>query len=348
MATTAPLLQNDTHLSFKTRELQQLSLALVSLCCRLPQASAGAAIALELGILHEGDQRVSMAPDVAEQLIKDGYGDSQLQRVLFSIEPPEADFPACKGKAVCEKAKAAGVMLVDVTAVPRITIAQKLDVLSSQAKCAGHRAVIEASYAFGRFHTAEMTAAGKYPPSQTFILGCGVAGLAAIGTSKAMGSVVRAWDVRDVSDQVHSMGAKWVTVDFKESGEGQGGYAKESSDAFKKVQQETFRKVLAECDIAISTAAIPGRPSPLLITKEAVAGMKPGSVIVDLAAQGGGNCELTKLNEIVTTANGVTIIGYADMPARNLLRHIHGKGKAADFMKNFLGALDAGSSCRGG
>lgn len=384
---TAPLLQND----------------------KLPPATAGAAVALELGVLHEGfspdsrlskgDQRVSMAPDVAEQLIKDGYGiivekgagiysgftdQAFIQKgckvaeraevirkssVLFSIEPPEADFAACKGKiviswvgrlldkgkAVCEKAKSAGVMLIDVTAVPRITIAQKLDVLSSQAKCAGHRAVIEASYAFGRFHTAEMTAAGKYPPSQTFVLGCGVAGLAAIGTSKAMGSVVRAWDVRDVSDQVHSMGAKWVTVDFKESGEGQGGYAKESSDAFKRVQQETFRKVLAEVDIAISTAAIPGRPSPLLITKEAVSGMKPGSVIVDLAAQGGGNCELTKLNEIVTTPNGVTIIGYADMPARmasqastmyaqnmcNLLRQIHGKGKAPDFMKNLLGALDA-------
>lgn len=290
--------------------------------------------------------------------------------MLFSIEPPTADFPQCKGKVIIswvgrlldkgkdiyEKAKAAGVTLIDVTAVPRITIAQKLDVLSSQAKVAGHRAVIEASYSFGRFHTAEMTAAGKYPPSQTFVLGCGVAGLAAIGTSKAMGSVVRAWDVRDVSDQVHSMGAKWVSVDFKESGEGQGGYAKESSDAFKKVQQETFKKVLSECDIAISTAAIPGRPSPLLITKDAVSAMRPGSVIVDLAAAGGGNCELTKPGEVYTTANGVTIIGYSDMPARmsnqastmyaqnmcNLLRHIHGKEKAAAFMKNLLGALDAG------
>merc|ERR1719291_949605 len=113
-----------------------------------------------------------------------------------------------------------------------------------------------------------MTAAGKYPPSQTFVLGCGVAGLAAIGTSKAMGSVVRAWDVRDVSDQVYSMGAKWVTVDYQEDGAGTGGYAKESSDGFKKAQQETFRKVLKETDIAITTAAIPGRQSPMLITKE--------------------------------------------------------------------------------
>merc|ERR1719499_1988062 len=207
------------------------------------------------------------------------------------------------GKEVIKQANANNVTLIDVTAVPRITIAQKLDVLSSQAKVAGHRAVVEATHAFGRFHTAEMTAAGKFPPSQTFILGCGVAGLAAIGTSKALGSVVKAWDVRDVSDQCASMGAGWVRVDFKESGEGQGGYAKESSDAFKKAQQETFKKVLAETDIAITTAAIPGKKSPLLITKEAVACMKPGSVIVDLAAIGGGNCELTRLNEAYTTEN---------------------------------------------
>jgi len=293
-------------------------------------------------------------------------------QVLFAIEAPVRDLPAMRGKVliswvgrlldngkqVVEQATAAGVTLIDVTAVPRITIAQKLDVLSSQAKVAGHRAVVEATYAFGRFHTAEMTAAGKYPPSQTFVLGCGVAGLAAIGSSKAFGSVVRAWDVRDVSDQCHSMGAKWVSVDFKEDGAGQGGYAKESSDAFKKAQQETFRKVLAETDIVITTAAIPGRPSPLLITKEAVAGMKPGSVIVDLAAVGGGNCELTKLNEAYTTPNGIKIIGYADLPARmaeqasamyaqnmaNLLRHVQGKEKAAGFLPNLSKHLDDGEA----
>lgn len=292
-------------------------------------------------------------------------------QVLFAIKPPTRDFSSMSGKiliswvarlqddgkALVEQANQAKVTLVDVTAAPRITIAQKLDVLSSQAKVAGHRAVIEATHAFGRFHTAEMTAAGKYPPSQTFVLGCGVAGLAAIGTSKALGSVVRAWDVRDVSDQVHSMGAKWVTVDFKESGEGQGGYAKESSDAFKKAQQETFRVILKDMDIVIATAAIPGRRSPLLITKEAVAGMKAGSVVIDLAAVGGGNCELTRLNECYTTSNGVTIIGFADMPARmsnqsscmyaqnmaNLLRHITGpKGNAGTFLSSFNGHLGAG------
>merc|ERR1719353_1794758 len=164
-----------------------------------------------------------------------------------------------------EAANAAGVTLLDVTAVPRITIAQKLDVLSSQAKVAGIRAVIEASHAFKRFQAAEITAAGKYPPSQTFVLGCGVAGLAAIGSAKALGSVVRAWDVRDVSDQVVSMGGKWVTVDFKEDATGQGGYAKESSAEFLKAQQATFHKNLAECEICISTAATPGRKSPVLI-----------------------------------------------------------------------------------
>lgn len=387
MTTSAPLLQNDT----------------------LVTASAPAAT-VALGILSEGyapdskmqagDQRVSMVPDVAASLMKDGYsinvekgaglhagfaddsfekaGCKLLSRaevisksaVIFSLEPPVADFPKMsgkvviswvarlqdKGKEIVAKANASRVTLIDVTSAPRITIAQKLDVLSSQAKVAGHRAVIEATHAFGRFHTAEMTAAGKYPPSQTFVLGCGVAGLAAIGTSRALGSVVRAWDVRDVSDQVFSMGAKWVSVDFKEDGAGQGGYAKESSDAFKKFQQEAFRKVLEEVDIAITTAAIPGRRSPLLITKEAVASMKPGSVIIDLAAVGGGNCELTRLNESYVTSNGVTIIGYSDMPARmanqasamyaqnmaNLLRHIHGKAKAAGLLPSMVDHLISG------
>jgi len=292
-------------------------------------------------------------------------------QVLFCIEPPVQDFDKLggkvliswigrlqdKGKGLVAKAIPANITLIDVTAVPRITIAQKLDVLSSQAKVAGHRAVIEATHAFGRFHTGEITAAGKYPPSQTFVLGCGVAGLAAIGTSKALGSVVKAWDVRDVSDQCASMGAKWVTVDFKEDGAGAGGYAKESSDAFKEAQQATFKKILQDTDVAITTAAIPGRRSPLLITADAIASMKPGSVIVDLAAVGGGNCELTKLNEVYTSENGVTIIGYADLPARmanqsssmyaqnmaNLLKHVQGKDKGS-FMTSMVGHLEAGES----
>lgn len=271
--------------------------------------------------------------------------------ILFSINAPRKDFPNMKGKGcvswvgrllpagkeLVEEANKHEVMLVDMTAVPRITIAQALDVLSSQAKVAGVRAWVEATHHYGRFHTAEMSAAGKYPPSQTFVLGCGVAGLAAIGAAKASGSVVRAWDVRDVSDQAGSLGASWVKVDFKEEGAGQGGYAKESSAAFQQAQKDTFHKHLKECDIVITTAAIPGRPSPRLIEDYMVKDMKPGSVIVDLAAVGGGNCALTQKDQSITH-NGVHIIGYTDLASRmatqssqmysanvfNMLKHIGG------------------------
>jgi len=283
--------------------------------------------------------------------------------IVFAINPPEKDFGSLSGKiliswvgrltptgsAIVTKATAANITLLDVTHAPRISIAQKLDVLSSQAKVAGHRAVMEAAHNFGRFHSGEMTASGKFPPSQTFVLGVGVAGLAAIGTSRALGSVVKAWDVRDVSDQVKSMGASWVTVDFKEDASGAGGYAKESSKEFQAAQQATFKKHLESVDIAITTAAIPGKPSPVLITEDMVKVMKPGSVIVDLAAVGGGNCTMTRKDEVYTTPNGVTIIGYTDLPGRmscqsssmyaqnmmQLLRHIHGKEKAAGFMQLF-------------
>mmetsp|Transcript_18049 Transcript_18049/g.51227 ORF Transcript_18049/g.51227 Transcript_18049/m.51227 type:complete len:1019 (-) Transcript_18049:251-3307(-) len=291
--------------------------------------------------------------------------------LIFSVNPPPlAELDALKGKTAVSwvgrrlpdakellaKAASSGVQLVDLTAVPRITIAQKLDVLSSQAKCAGHRAVMEAAHAYGRFFAPEVTAAGKYPPTNTLVLGVGVAGLAAIGTSKALGSVVRAWDVRDVSDQVQSMGASWVTVDFEESGAGEGGYAKESSAEFQKAQKETFHKHLKECEIVITTAAIPGRPSPVLIEDYMVKDMKPGSVIVDLAALGGGNCMLTRKDEAFTTENGVTIIGYTDLAGRmaaqssamfaqnlaNLLGHVSPKEKAKGFFPSIDAALAAG------
>jgi NAD(P) transhydrogenase len=292
-------------------------------------------------------------------------------QMFFSVNPPDdAALGKMKGKTaiswvgrrlpdskgVLEKSKTSGVQLMDLTAVPRITIAQKLDVLSSQAKCAGHRAVLEAANVYGRFFAPEVTAAGKYPPTNTMILGVGVAGLAAIGTSKAMGSVVRAWDVRDVSDQVQSMGASWVTVDFEESGAGEGGYAKESSAAFQKAQKETFHKHLKECEIVISTAAIPGRASPVLIEEYMVKDMKPGSVIVDLAAAGGGNCNITKKDQAYVTDNGVTIIGYTDLAGRmagqasamyaqnlaNLMGHISPKEKAAGFFPAVEAAFAAG------
>jgi len=290
-------------------------------------------------------------------------------QMVFSINPP-VDLEKMSGKLavswvgrrlpaskeILEAAKKHNVQLVDLTAVPRITIAQKLDVLSSQAKCAGHRAVLEAAHVYGRFFAPEVTAAGKYPPTHTMILGIGVAGLAAIGTSKAMGSVVRAWDVRDVSDQVQSMGASWITVDFEESGAGEGGYAKESSAEFQKAQKATFHKHLKEVDIVITTAAIPGRSSPVLIEEYMVKDMKPGSVIVDLAAMGGGNCNLTKKDQVFTTENGVTIIGYTDLAGRmaaqasamyaqnlaNLLGHISPKEKAAGFFPAVEKALSSG------
>merc|ERR1719407_384768 len=260
------------------------------------------------------------------------------------------------GKAYVEKAVEAGVSLVDTTAVPRITTAQKLDVLSSQAKIAGHRAVIEASYVFQKFYQGEITAAGKYPPAHTMVLGIGVAGLAAMGTTNALGGVLRAWDVRDVSDQVISMGGKWITVDFKEEGAGAGGYAKESSAEFAAAQKATFHKHAKEVDIIISTAAIPGRKSPVLIEEYMVKDMKPGSVIVDLAAAGGGNCALTKPGEAYMTDNGVTVVGYMDLPGRmasqasamyatnmlNMLSHVGGKEGAAAFWNNWNTAFAKG------
>lgn len=288
--------------------------------------------------------------------------------LIFSINPPPAEeLTSYAGKLLVswvgrrapdgvkyvEAATAANVTLLDTTAVPRITIAQKMDVLSSQAKCAGHRAVLEGAYAYERFYQGEITAAGKYPPSHTMVLGIGVAGLAAMGTSNALGAVVRAWDVRDVSDQVTSMGGKWIKVDFKEDGAGAGGYAKESSEAFQKAQKETFHKHAKEVDIIISTAAIPGRKSPVLIEDYMVKDMKPGSVIVDLAAAGGGNCTLTKPGESYVTENGVTVIGYTDLAGRmgsqasamyatnmlNMVSHFTGKEGAPVFMDKVKSAL---------
>jgi len=294
--------------------------------------------------------------------------------LLFAVNPPPAaDLGGMKGKMLVawvgrrlpdgveyvKAATAAGVTLVDTTAVPRITIAQKMDVLSSQAKCAGHRAVLEGAYAYERFYQGEITAAGKYPPCHTMVLGIGVAGLAAMGTSNALGSVVRAWDVRDVSDQVISMGGKWIKVDFKEDGAGAGGYAKESSPEFIKAQKDTFHKNAKEVDIIISTAAIPGRKSPVLIEDYMVKDMKPGSVIIDLAAAGGGNCSLTRNGEKYTTDNGVTIIGYNDLAGRmglqassmyaqnmlNMSNHITAKAGAEGFMPNVLSALGDENGC---
>jgi NAD(P) transhydrogenase subunit alpha len=211
-------------------------------------------------------------------------------------------------------ARNATVMAMD--SVPRISRAQKLDALSSMANIAGYRAVIESAHAFGRFFTGQITAAGKVPPAKVFVIGAGVAGLAAIGTAAGLGAIVRANDTRpEVADQVKSMGGEFVPVDYVEEGTGVGGYAKVMSEGFQKAQLATFAKQAKEVDIIVTTALIPGRPAPKLITAEMVRSMKPGSVIVDMAAEQGGNCELTEPGQSVVK-HGVTIIGYSDLPSR--------------------------------
>jgi len=211
-------------------------------------------------------------------------------------------------------ARKATVLAMD--SVPRISRAQKLDALSSMANIAGYRAVIEAAHHFGRFFTGQITAAGKVPPAKVFVIGAGVAGLAAIGAASGLGAIVRANDTRpEVADQVKSMGGEFVAVDYQEEGSGVGGYAKVMSEGFQKAQRETFAKQAKEVDIIITTALIPGKPAPRLITAEMVQSMKPGSIIVDMAAEQGGNCELTEPGQVVVR-HGVTIIGYSDLPSR--------------------------------
>ena len=211
-------------------------------------------------------------------------------------------------------AKKATVLAMD--SVPRISRAQKLDALSSMANIAGYRAVIEAAHHFGRFFTGQITAAGKVPPAKVFVIGAGVAGLAAIGTAAGLGAIVRANDTRpEVGDQVKSMGGEFVPVEYQEEGAGIGGYAKAMSAGFLKAQAEVFARQAKDVDIIITTALIPGKPAPKLITADMVKSMKPGSVIVDLAAEQGGNCELTEPHR-VSVKHGVTIIGYSDLPSR--------------------------------
>ena len=213
-------------------------------------------------------------------------------------------------------AKKVNVLAMDM--VPRISRAQALDALSSMANISGYRAVIEAANAFGRFFTGQITAAGKVPPAQVLIIGAGVAGLAAIGTASALGAVVKAFDTRlEVAEQIESMGGKFLKLDFPQESGGSGdGYAKVMSEEFIAAEMKLFAEQAKEVDIIITTAAIPGKPAPKLITAEMVASMKPGSVIVDLAAATGGNCEVTRPGELFITDNGVKIIGYTDMANR--------------------------------
>ena len=212
---------------------------------------------------------------------------------------------------------ARGVTALAMDAVPRISRAQSLDVLSSMANIGGYRAVVEAAHEFGSFFTGQVTAAGKVPPAKVLVVGAGVAGLAAIGTASSLGAVVRAFDARpEVGEQVESMGAEFLRIDVEEAGPSADGYAKETSADFDAKAEQLYAAQAADVDILITTALIPGRPAPRLITAEMVASMKPGSVVVDMAASNGGNVAGTVADQKVVTPNGVTILGYTDLPGR--------------------------------
>ncbi len=234
-------------------------------------------------------------------------------------------FPAQNPELVA-RLQARKCTVIAVDCIPRISRAQKVDALSSMANIAGYRAVVEAATRFGSFFTGQMTAAGKVPPAKVLIIGGGVAGLAALAAAKGLGAIVRAFDVRpSVADQVKSLGGEFLTVTIAESGEGQGGYAKEMSKEFIDAEMALFRAQAKEVNIVITTALIPGRPAPKLWLTDMVESMKPGSVVVDLAAENGGNCELTKPGEAVVH-KGVTVIGYTDMASRmgNVASELYG------------------------
>jgi len=218
--------------------------------------------------------------------------------------------------AMLETLKAKGVTALAMDSIPRISRAQKMDALSSMANIAGYRAVVEAAQHFGLFFTGQITAAGKVPPAKVLVIGAGVAGLAAIGAAKSMGAIVRSFDTRpEVKEQVESMNAEFLLLDFDEEGAGGGGYAKVMSEEFIAAEMALFAEQAKEVDIIITTALIPGKPAPKLITAEMVESMKPGSVVVDLAAEQGGNCECTVAGK-AQISHGVTVIGYTDMPSR--------------------------------
>jgi H+-translocating NAD(P) transhydrogenase subunit alpha len=262
------------------------------------------------------------------EIVQDAW---QVADIVFKVRAPSTDevahmrpgqtlisfiWPA-QNPELMQQLAARKVTVLAMDALPRtLSRAQKMDALTSMAGVAGYRAVIEAAHHFGRFLTGQITAAGKIPPAKVFIAGAGVAGLAAIGTAAGLGAIVRANDTRaEVADQVQSLGGEFVRVEYEEEGSGGGGYAKVMSEGFQKAQREMYAKQAREVDIIITTALIPGKPAPKLISADMVRSMKPGSVIVDLAAEQGGNCELTEPGKVVVK-HGVTIVGYTDLVSR--------------------------------
>ncbi|GAA2368758.1 MULTISPECIES: Re/Si-specific NAD(P)(+) transhydrogenase subunit alpha [Gordonia] len=266
----------------------------------------------------EAGTRVGSADEVwaADVVVKvNAPTDDEIARmrrgaVLISMMAP------ARNPELLEKLRSAGITALAMDAVPRISRAQSMDVLSSMANVAGYRAVVEAAHEFGRMFTGQVTAAGKIPPARVFVVGAGVAGLAAIGAASAMGAVVRAFDVRpEVAEQVESMGAEFVKVDF-EAEKSEDGYAKEMTAEQEAATASMYDEEARAADIVITTALIPGRPAPKLLSADTVAGMKNGSVIVDMAAANGGNAEGTVADEKVVTPGGVTILGYTDLAGR--------------------------------
>jgi NAD(P) transhydrogenase subunit alpha len=300
--------------------------------CRRLIEKLGFSVAVLQGAGHEAS-----FPDTAYQAVgcELVYSPEELWRtsdIILKVRPPvESELSCMRPRqtligflspgthgAILEQLSAAGVNALSMDAIPRISRAQKMDALSSMANIAGYRAVVEAAGLFGRFFTGQITAAGKVPPAKVLIIGAGVAGLAAIGTARGLGAIVRAFDVRpDVAEQVKSMGAEFLFLTFESSEEGatSGGYAKTMSPEFIAAEMALFAAHAKEVDIIITTALIPGKPAPKLITREMVESMKPGSVIVDLAAEQGGNCEVTVPNS-VTEYHGVHIVGYTDLTSR--------------------------------
>ncbi len=275
-------------------------------------AAAGAeVIAGTRDIWLAGDIVLKVQPPAAHPVL--GVHEAELIReggTLISFLYPG------KNKDIIDRLAARKATAIAVDQIPRISRAQKMDALSSMANIAGYRAVVEAASFYGRFFTGQMTAAGRVPPAKVLVIGAGVAGLAAIGAARGMGAIVRAFDTRPtVKEQVKSMGAEFIELDVHEDGEGTGGYAKEMSPAFIKAEMEMFAAQARDVDIIITTALIPNRPAPILITEEMVKGMKKGSVIVDLAAENGGNCALTEPGNVVQKY-GVHILGYTDLPSR--------------------------------
>jgi proton-translocating NAD(P)+ transhydrogenase subunit alpha len=273
---------------------------------------------------------------VGARVVANGPALWQEADIVLKVRPPELDsklgrhevellrpgatlvsfiWPAAN-PTLLEQLAARKATVLAMDQIPRVTRAQKMDALSSMANIAGYRAIIEAASFFGRFFTGQMTAAGKVPAAKVMVIGAGVAGLSAIGTARGLGAIVRAFDTRPaVKEQVQSMGAEFLELSFEEDGTGQGGYGKTMSPEFIAAEMALFKAQARQVDIIVTTALIPGKPAPKLLSADLVQAMKPGSVIVDLAAEAGGNCEYTKPGQVVVE-HGVTIIGYIDLPSR--------------------------------